>query len=58
MVQCGVPAVIKSIPRNTAIVRSIPTVFPQHSYPHLRETRRFCGIPAVPIPMHISSLQS
>ena len=34
---------------NPAIVRSIPTVFPQHSYPHPLETRGFRGIPAVPI---------
>jgi len=36
----------------TAIVRSVPAVFPQHSYPHPRETR---GIPAVPIPVHTST---
>jgi len=34
---------------NPAIVRSIPAVFPQHSYPHPR-------IPAVPIPVHTSRL--
>ena len=34
---------------NPAIVRSIPEVFPQHSYPHPRESRGFRGIPAVPI---------
>ena len=39
---------------NPAIVRSIPAVFPQHSYPHPRETRGFRGIPAVPIPVHTS----
>ena len=56
MVQCGVPAVKKIHPRgNPAIVRSIPAVLPQHSYPHPRETRRFCGIPAVPIPAHTSN---
>ena len=40
---------------NAAIVRSIPPVFPQYSYPHPRETRGFRGIPAVPIPVHTSS---
>jgi len=40
---------------NPAIVRSIPAVFPQHSYPHPRETHGFCGIPAVPIPVHTSN---
>ena len=39
---------------NPTIVRSIPAVFPQHSYPHPRETRGFRGIPAVPIPVHTS----
>jgi len=39
---------------NPAIARSIPAVFPQHSYPHPRETRGFRGIPAVPIPVHTS----
>ena len=32
---------------NPAIVRSIPAVFPQHSYPHPRETR---GFPPSPSP--------
>ena len=41
---------------NPAVVRSIPMVFPQHSYPHPRETRRFRRIPAVPVPMHTSGL--
>ena len=40
---------------NPAIVRSIPAVFPQHSYPHPRETRGIRGFPAVPIPVHTSS---
>jgi len=40
---------------NSAIVRSIPAVFPQHSYPHPRETRGFREITAVPIPVHTSS---
>ena len=40
---------------NPAIVRSIPAVFPQHSYSHPRETRGFRGIPAVPIPVHTST---
>ena len=39
---------------NPAIVRSIPAVFPQQSYPHPRETRGFREIPAIPIPVHIS----
>ena len=43
---------------NPAIVRSIPAVFPQHSYPHPRETRGFRGIPAVPIPVHTSDLNA
>ena len=41
---------------NLAIVRSIPAIFPQHLYPHPRETRGFRGIPAVFIPVHTSSL--
>jgi len=41
---------------NPTIVRSIPAVFLQHSYPHPRETCRFRGIPAVPILVHTSSL--
>ena len=49
----------KTHPRgNPAIVRSIPAVFPQHSYPYPRETRVFRGIPAVPIPVHISKFVS
>ena len=40
---------------NPAIVTSIPAIFPQHSYPHPRETRGLRGIPAVPIPVHTSS---
>jgi len=40
---------------NPVIIRSIPMLFPQHSYPHPRETHGFCGIPAVPIPMHTST---
>jgi len=45
----------KIYPRgNPAIVRSIPAVLPQHSYPHPQETRRFRGIPAVPISVHTS----
>jgi len=35
---------------NPAIVRSIPAVFPQHSYPYPRETCGFRRIPAVPSP--------
>ena len=43
---------------NPAIVRSIPAVFPQYSYPLPRETRGFRGIPAVPIPVHTSTRES
>ena len=43
---------------NPAIVRSIPAVFPQHSYLHPRETRGFRGIPAIPIPVHTSTLEA
>jgi len=41
---------------NPAIVISIPAVFPQHLYPHPRETRGFRRITAVPIPVHTSSV--
>ena len=42
---------------NPATVRFIPAVFQQQSlYLHPRETRGFRGIPAVPIPVHTSSL--
>ena len=43
---------------NPAIVRSIPAVFPQHRYPHPREIRGFRGIPAVPIPVHTSTVRT
>jgi len=43
---------------NPAIIRSIPAVFPQYSYPHPRKTRGFRGIPAVPIPVHTSTVHT
>ena len=59
MVQRGVPAVIKSIPAGVPHYCQIHprAVFPQHSYPHPRETRGFRVIPAVPIPVHTSTLR-
>jgi len=49
----------KSIPAGiSAVARSIPAVFPQHSDPYPRETRGFREIPAVPIPMHTSRRES
>jgi len=58
MVQCGVPAVINPSPRESRNCQIHPrAVFPQHSYPHPRETRGFRRIPAVPIPVHTSTVR-
>ena len=43
---------------NPAIARSIPAAFPQHSDPYPRQTRGFRGIPAVPIPVHTSTMHT
>jgi len=52
---CGVPAKNFHPRGNPVIARSIPAVFPQHSHPYPRKTRRFRGIPAVPITVHTTS---
>jgi len=53
MVQCGVPAVIKSIP---AGIPQLSHPSPRYSRNIHTHTRGFRGIPAIPVPVHISKL--
>jgi len=53
MVQCWVPAVIKSIPAGIPQLSHPSPWYSRNIHTH---TRGFRGIPAIPVPMHISKL--
>ena len=56
MVPCGVPAVIKSTPAGIPQVSDPSSPwYSRNIHNHPRETHRFRGISAVPIPVHTSS---
>ena len=59
MVQCGFPAVIKSVPAIIPQLSDPPRRYSRNihtHYLHPRDSRGFRGISAVPIPVHISNV--